>query len=211
MEAICRLKGASLKLFMVGASPYARKVMVFAAERGLYDRIEPVIANPHQRPAALVDANPLSKVPTLVADDGSVHIDSLAICLYLDTLGDEPPLVPPTGPDRWAVLQQHALAHGIIDCSVIRRMEGQLAAEPDRVAWMQRQFLTAGRVLDRFEDTIAMIASAVALDTITLACALSYLDFRFPADNWRKNRPKLAAWQDEFERRPSMQQTQFPG
>jgi glutathione S-transferase len=194
---------------MVGASPYARKVLVVAAERGLHDRIETVITNPHERPAILVEANPLSKVPTLVADDGSVHIDSLAICCYLDTLGTRPPLVPLDGPDRWPVLQRHALAHGVMDCSVIRRVEGLMAPEPDRVAWMERQFLTTGRALDRFESTIATFADTVAVDTVTLACALSYLDFRFPQDGWRENRPRLAAWHAEFEKRPSMKLTEF--
>jgi glutathione S-transferase len=194
---------------MVGASPYARKVLALAAERGIHDRIEPVTANPHIRPEPLVAANPLSKVPTLVADDGAVHIDSFAICLYLDTLGDAPPLMPLDGPTRWPVTQRHALAHGVMDCSVIRRMETQLAPEPDRLAWLARQVATTGRALDRFEATLCDYAGTVALDTITLACALSYLDFRFPGDNWREGRPNLAAWHAEFEQRPSMQKTQF--
>jgi glutathione S-transferase len=199
-----------VKLFMVGASPYARKVLVLASERGLRDRIEPVIANPHERPPELVAANPLSKVPTLVADDGSIHIDSLAICLYLDTLGDRPPLALVDGPERWPILQRHALANGVLDCSVSRRMESQLTPVPDRLAWMERQATTSARALDRFEETATEIQDRVALDTITLACALSYLDFRFPADNWRGGRPQLEAWHAEFETRPSMQATRFP-
>lgn len=198
-----------MKLFMVGASPYARKVRVVAAECGLHDEIEPIIENPHMRAAALVRANPLSKVPTLIADDGFVHIDSFAICAYLDMLGGGPRLVPLDGPDRWHVMHRHALAHGAMDCSVIRRMEGQLAAEPDRAAWMERQLLTTGRVLDRFEETLGDFADSVAVDTITLACALSYLDFRFPGDDWRADRPRLTAWHAEFEERPSMQMTRF--
>jgi glutathione S-transferase len=198
-----------LKLFMVGASPYARKVLVFAAERGLHDRIEPVIANPHERPAALVAANPLSKVPTLVDDDGSVHIDSLAICFYLDTLGDAAPLASLDGPDRWPVLQRHALAHGIMDCSVTRRMESLRAPEPDRLAWMERQLRTTERVLDSFEATAGSLGEGARLDTIALACALSYLDFRFADDDWRHGRPGLSGWHARFAERPSMQLTRF--
>jgi len=198
-----------VKLFMVGASPYARKVLVLAAERGLREQIETIIANPHERPAVLVDANPLSKVPTLVADDESIHIDSLAICLYLDTLGAHLPLIPLDGPDRWPIMQRHALAQGVMDCAVIRRVESLMAPEPDRLAWMERQYLTTIRVLDRFEATITTLGDHVAVDTLTLACALSYLDFRFPQDRWRTDRPQLAAWHGEFEQRPSMELTQF--
>ena len=199
-----------MKLFMVGASPYARKVLVFATERGLRDRIEPVIANPHERPPELVEANPLSKVPTLIADDGSVHVDSLAICFYLDTLGDAPPLALLEGPDRWPVMQGHAFANGIMDAAVTRRMESLRAAEPDRLAWMERQHKTITRVLDRFEAT-DRLSDEPRLDTITLACALSYLDFRFADDPWRHGRPLLADWHARFEERPSMQQSRFTG
>jgi glutathione S-transferase len=200
-----------VKLFMVGASPYARKVLVLAAERGLLDKIEPVIANPHQRPVELVAANPLSKVPTLIDDGGSAHIDSLAICFYLDTLGEKPALAPLEGPNRWPVMQRHALGHGIMDCSVTRRMESLRAPEPDRIAWMERQRQTTHRALDRFEAMVDTFIDNVELDTITLACALSYLDFRFPADRWRTDRLRLAEWHARFEQRPSMQLTQFTG
>ena len=203
------LEGGSVKLYMVGASPYARKVLVLAAERGLVDQIETIIANPHERPENLVEANPLSKVPTLIADDGSTHIDSLAIGLYLDTLSALPPLIPLDGPHRWPIMQRHALAHGVMDCAVIRRVESLMAPEPDRLAWMQRQYLTICRVLDRFEATIVVLGDHVAVDTLTLSCALSYLDFRFPQDEWRTPRPQLAVWQSEFEKRQSMQMTQF--
>jgi len=198
-----------VKLFMVRASPYARKVLVLAAERGLRDQIETIIANPHECPVTLVDINPLSKVPTLIADDNSIHIDSLAICLYLDTLGTHSPLIPLDGPDRWPIMQRHALAHGVMDCAVIRRVESLMAPEPDRLAWMERQYRTTVRVLDRFEAIITTLGDHVAVDTLTLACALSYLDFRFPQDQWRTNRPQLATWHGEFEQRPSMQLSQF--
>src|SRR5918997_5331843 len=170
--------GVGMKLFMVWASPYARKVRVAAAERGLHDRLELVVANPHERPPELVAANPLSKVPTLIADDGSVHADSFAICLYLDSLGDRTPLVPFDGPDTWPVLQRHALAHGIMDCSVTRRMESLRASEPDRNAWMDRQLQTTRRALDRLETTVDALGAGASLDAVTLACELSYLDFR---------------------------------
>ncbi len=48
---------------MNDASPFARKVRVAAAERGLDRGIELVRLNPHERGAELVAANPLSKVP----------------------------------------------------------------------------------------------------------------------------------------------------
>jgi glutathione S-transferase len=198
-----------LQLLMVGASPYARKVLAVAVERGIRDRIDVVIENPHVRPPALVAANPLSKVPTLISENGTAHVDSFAICAFLDTMGDAPPLLPLSGVERWSVLQRHALANGIMDCSVARRVEGLLPAERDRQAGMDRQRATTARVLDRFEQDLDKFADSIALDTITLACGLSYLDFRFPEDDWRAGRPALTAWHAGFEQRPCMAQTTY--
>jgi len=47
----------------------------------------------------------------------------------------------------------------------------------------------------------------VDLGSITTACALGYLDFRFPDLDWRKRAPGLGAWYAEFAKRPSMQKT----
>lgn len=198
-----------MKLFMAGASPYARKVRVFAAERGLADRLEPIPVNPHERPTALVEANPLSKVPTLIDDDGFVHVDSLAICLYLDTLGELPPLVPLNGPERWAVIQRHMLANGVMECSVARRMDSLLPGETARQGVMDKQAETTRRVLDRCEAMIDAFGTSAGLDTTALACALGYLDFRFPDEGWRNGRPRLAAWHEEFERRPALSSAPF--
>jgi glutathione S-transferase len=199
-----------MRLYLSEASPFARKVLFAAIERGLDDRIERVIMNPHDRAPVLVGANPLSKVPTLVDDDGSAHCDSLAICIYLDTLGNAPPMVPLIGAYGRAVLQRHVQANGLLDASVTRRMESLRSPVQDRVDWMERQRQTSQRVLDAFEATIGDFGGVVAIDTITLACGLAYLDFRFPDDGWRATRPRLAAWLTSFEKHPGMAQTRYP-
>lgn len=199
-----------MRLYMSDASPFARKVRVAAIERGLDDRIERVLMNPHDRAPELVGANPLSKVPTLVADDGTAHCDSLAICIYLDTLGNAPPLVPLGGAWGLTVLQRHVLANGLLDASVTRRMESLRSAVPDRLAWMERQKQTGQRAMDWFEQRIGDFGHTTSIDTITLACGLAYLDFRFPDDEWRVGRPNLVAWLADFETRSAMVATQFP-
>jgi glutathione S-transferase len=54
-------------------SPYVRKVMVCAHELGLVDKIRTVrsVAAMLKPNAALMEDNPLSKIPTLVLEDGS--------------------------------------------------------------------------------------------------------------------------------------------
>jgi glutathione S-transferase len=38
----------------------------------------------------------------------------------------------------------------------------------------------------------------VDIGSVTVACALGYLDFRFASDAWRSSHPKLAAWYEGF-------------
>lgn len=200
-----------MKLFMSTASPFVRKVLLAASERGLFERIEQVRTNPHERASDLVEANPLSKVPTLITDDGTAHCDSLAICIYLDTLGDAPPLLPLDGSDGFAILRRHSWATGAIEALVTCRMESLRPQEAERTAVVARQKATFGRVLDRFEALLPEIEDSATLDVLTLACALTYSDFRFPEDEWRTLRPGLSGWLDRFSSRRSMQLTELQG
>ena len=61
-----------MKLFHSPTSPYVRKVMVTAIEKGLDGQIEkmPTSASPIKREGALPTKNPLAKVPCLITDDG---------------------------------------------------------------------------------------------------------------------------------------------
>jgi glutathione S-transferase len=194
---------------MATASPFVRKVRLAAAERGLLDQLENVHTNPHERDADLVAANPLSRVPTLVTDDGQVHCDSLAICLFLDTIGDYPPLLPPASDDRSAMFLRHAWADGATEALVGCRVESLKPEEAARTATIERYKATVGRVFDQFEAIADEIANTLSIDTLALAAVLTYSDFRFAEDDWRAGRPKLAAWLKEFSQRPSMRLTEL--
>ena len=76
-----------MKLAYSPASPYVRKVNACAIARGIDGQIERwkvATTDP-----ALVAFNPLSKVPTLILDDGTMLYDSPVICEYLDSDGSE--------------------------------------------------------------------------------------------------------------------------
>ena len=99
-----------MKLFISLMSPYARKVRMVVIEKGLADQVEMVESAPYDKPEILLAANPLSKVPALVRDDGPSLFDSPVICEYLDSLSAQNPLLPAAGEERWAVLRLLALA-----------------------------------------------------------------------------------------------------
>ena len=104
-----------MKLIASLTSPYARKIRIAIAEKGLTCALEVDIP---WLPETNVPAyNPLGKVPALVADDGEVWYDSPVISLYLETLGG-PPLMPVDRIANLPVRQTEALADGITDAAV---------------------------------------------------------------------------------------------
>ena len=194
-----------MKLFYSPASPYVRKVTVCAAIRGLDGRIERLPTNPHVSPEALLAANPLSKVPCLVTDDGLALYDSPVICEYLDGLGDAAPLFPAAGPARIKAVLLQALADGILDAAVGRRGQQALPQDEGRQAFDARQKAAVTRALAEAEK--APPAGLTDIGAVTLGCALGYLDFRFAAEPWREAHPKLAAWFAEVSKHPALAAT----
>ena len=199
-----------MKLHHAHASPFARKVMACAILRGIEGRIEIVVTDPHASPDALLQDNPLSKVPTLVTDDGRPVFDSRVICEYLDTVGDAPPLFPPTGSlARLSAQIRHALADGIMDAAVARRMRFGKRMDDTRLAYIARLKAAVERGLAAMEADPPQGLSDIG--DIATACALGYLDFRFADEPWRAGHPRLADWFAEVSRMPALARTAPPG
>ena len=204
-----------MKLLATTTSPYARKVLMAARERGLIDQITLVLTEVASE--ALAKENPLNKVPALVLDDGTPLYDSPVICEYLDQLGSAPPLFPPVGPARWQALKQQALADGICDAAVLRMQEGRRPAElrwPDWIARQTRKIVQGLDELERDKATppqvptvSAALAGSTTIGDLSVLSALGYLDFRFPEDDWRAKRPQLAAWYARVSDRDSFRAT----
>lgn len=197
-----------MKLYYSATSPYVRKVYVFAIEAGLDDRVENITTNPWVADASLLADNPLSKVPTLILDDGTVLYDSPVICEYLDSLNTGQKLIPLAGMERWMALRLQALGDGILDAAVMRFLERKRPEVQQSSDWDATQFSAIQRALVYLENNIDDWIKVLTIGQITLGCALGYLDFRFSSDGWRDNQPLLAKWYSSFAERTSMQITQ---
>jgi glutathione S-transferase len=191
-----------LKLCFSPTSPYVRKVMACAITRGIDERIERVTTNANGSPPEFVAINPLSKVPALVTDDGVALFDSPVICEYLDSIGDTLPMFPDRGAARWRALKFQAMGDGILDASVPRRGEMMKPQDEGRIGWIARQKAAVDRTLDALETDPPH--QRVDIGSITVACALGYLDFRFAAEPWREGRRGLAAWYEAFAKNPGI-------
>jgi glutathione S-transferase len=194
-----------VKLSNVSTSPFVRKVRACAITRGIDQKIELVPTNLAAASPEFMAINPLGKVPALVTDDGVALFDSPVICEYLDSVGEALPMFPPHGASRWRALKLQAMGDGILDASVPRRGEMMKPQDEGRIAWIARQKAAVDRTLDALEADLPH--RHVDIGSITVACALGYLDFRFSAQPWRDRRPKLAAWYTAFAQNPGIART----
>lgn len=197
-----------MRLFYSTTSPYARKVRVTAIEKGLAERIECQPVNPYADNAELISFNPLSRVPTLVLNDGTVLYDSPVICEWLDGQAPAPRLLPAGNPAaRFDLLRRVALADGMLDDAVAIVMESRRPAKQQSPEVTQARTTSLLRCVDLLESEVGALRGPIDLGQIAVGCALGYLDFRLPQIDWREGRPDIKAWLDSFGERPSMQRT----
>ena len=193
-------------------SPFARKVLVFALECGLGERIEVAHfeTSPTNRNAAVFAANPLGKVPVLILPDGMTLYDSMAICDYLDRLHRSRKLIPHKAPKRWHALRLHALAQGMCDAGVLYRWETD--RRPEGLRYPPLADGQKAKLIETFDhlETALDPKTPVTIGHIALATGLDWIAFRELID-FKTGRPTLRKWYEDFCARESMVKTRFSG
>ncbi len=207
-----------MKLIGSLTSPYVRKVRIVMAEKKLdYQLVlEDVWSND-----AILKMNPLGKVPCLVMEGqdsitGAVF-DSRVIVEYVDTLSPVGKLIPERGRERTEVRTWEALADGLIDASILSRLEqtwGGRTPEQRSPAWIERQMGKVYAALRAMGQGLGEKAwcsgNHFSLADISVGCALGYLDLRFPSIDWRGDHPNLARLYEKLGTRQSFIDTVPP-
>ena len=195
-----------LTLYWAPTSPFARLVMAAAHELGVAGRLRLVEATVENIVDVVSPANPLAQIPTLDLGNGMILYDSAVIVAWLDTQFGETLDSPlgGAGDDRWRIATRTAAATGLMDAAVAGR---HLSLQPESQrpdSLIERLRDRRARVLTHLAETAAPAGAPVTTDAIAAGCALGYLDFRYPEEDWRGGRPALASWYDAFGRRPAM-------
>ncbi|PHQ66802.1 MAG: glutathione S-transferase [Robiginitomaculum sp.] len=193
-----------MKLIHSPTSPYSRKCRILILEKGL--DVEDVTTTPFDDDDVLHKANPLGKVPALVAPETTLY-DSPVICEYLDAL--EKPWLP-RGASAWRQKTLHALGDGIIDAVLAFRMERIRPQEQWWDFWAERQENATVRALQHLETITDELGDPWEYGNLSIACALGYVDLRASDMQWRDHMPKLAKWLETFEKLDSWVQTAPP-
>ena len=112
-----------MELYSIDWSPWVRKVRIAAIERGIESSINLITANIGFEDKTLkrfidnkiTKVNPSGRVPTLITDDGQSIYDSTVIVHYLDSIGNETPIIPEENRKKINCLKINALVDEIID------------------------------------------------------------------------------------------------
>jgi glutathione S-transferase len=156
------------------------------------------------------ESNPLGKVPCLVMEGAEALFDSRVIVEYLDTLSPVGKLIPASGRERAEVKTWEALADGLLDASILARLEatwtGRTEAQRSQ-AWTDRQMGKIDAALISMSrglgDKPYCSGNHLSLADIAVGCAVGYLDFRFPKIDWRSAHPNLVRLHEKLMLRPS--------
>jgi glutathione S-transferase len=201
-----------MKLIGATSSPYVRKVRIVMAEKKL--DYEFVTEDVWAADSTIGQSNPLGKVPCLVMEGGEALFDSRVIVEYLDTLSPVGKLIPVVGRERAEVKTWEALADGVLDASILARLEANWAGRNKAQrsqAWIDRQLSKVHASLKAMSQGLGekpfCAGIYLSLADVAIGCALGYLDFRFPEIEWRGDYPNLAKLHEKLSQRQSFADT----
>jgi glutathione S-transferase len=199
-----------MKLLASLASPYTRKVRIVLAEKRIDCEVE--LADVSRDDNAVINFNPLGKIPTLVLDDGTALYDSRVIVEFLDNVSPISRLIPEDNRERVAVRRWEALADGVLDAGVLVRQEQARAKKEQSAAWIEKQLGKLNRGLAEIAGELAerpwCHGDRYTLADIAVGCCLGWLEFRKPGGvDWRAHYSNLARHHDKLSDRPAFADT----
>ena len=192
------------KLISATPSPFARKVRIALAEKGL--PFELLTEVPWDRTTITPHHNPLEKLPILLLPDGSSVYDSSHILQYLELKHPQPPLLPDDVDGKLAALKLEVLCDGVCDAVVLSLFEGMRpgGGSPEWLARQRRKIEGGMAEMARLVDARPWaVGDRFGLGDIAVGTAAGYLSVRFQELPWRTLHPGLAVFVDRLEQRPS--------
>lgn len=197
-----------MKLLGTPTSPYVRKVRLMLLEKNI---AHDYLIDPPREPGSLVArVNPLGRIPALVLDDETCVFDSPVIAEYVDSLNDNPILIPRDNAlARMRVKRWEALADGIMDSALAVRNERIRPEEKQEAGNIALHNNAISRALDFASVSLGNDAwvngREISLGDLALFSTLVYLDLRQPERDWRSPHPNLASLFNQIAARPSAQ------
>ena len=206
-----------MKLYDFSRAPNARRVRMFAAEKGIDLEIIPVDLNiGEQMHEGFQGINPRLQVPAMVLDDGTLITESVAICRYLDELYRDPPLfgIGAVGKAKVEMWHRRAELEGLqptadavrnsVDFFKNRALSG--AVDFEQIPALAERGLRRIDLFHELLDAQLMQCSFLAGEVFSIAdiAALIAIDFgKIVKKRVGDATPSLNRWYQEVSARPS--------
>ena len=194
------------KLISATPSPYARKVRIALAEKGL--PFELLTEVPWDSTTSTPRYNPLEKLPVLLLPDGASVYESSYILQYLELKHPQPPLLPEGIDGKLAARKLEVLCDGVCDAVVLSLFEKK-RVDGGSPEWLARQRRKIDGGVAEMANIVGLrqwaTGNSFSLGDIAVGTAVGYLSVRFQELPWRTLYPGLALLSDRLEQRPSFQ------
>lgn len=198
------------RLISATPSPYARKVRIQLAEKGI--PFELITEVPWNSDTQTPRFNPLEKLPVLICPDGSSVFESRYINEWIELKHPTPPLVPTDTDGILAVKRFEVIADGACDALVLMFFENTRDEASRSAPWYDRQQRKLDGALREIERVLAdhtyCHGERFSMADIAIGTFLRYLTVRWPSNPWRAQYPTLAVYSDRLESRLSFAATQ---
>ena len=193
-----------LKLISATPSPYARKVRIALAEKGL--PFELLTEVPWDDTTSTPKYNPLEKLPVLLLPDGGSVYESSYILQYLELKYPQPPLLPDDIDGKLAARKLEVLCDGVCDAVVLTLFEKMRAGggSPEWLARQRRKIEGGVKEMARLVGSRTWaVGDCFGLGDVAVGTAVGYLSVRFQEMPWRTLYPDLSLLSDRLEQRSS--------
>lgn len=181
-----------MKLYDAEWAPSPRRVRIFLAEKGVeVERHKLDLRSREQLSADFLHRNPCATVPCLELDDGTVIHEAASICLYLEQIHPEPPLLGVDARDKAMVdmwnrrIEQEGL-HAVMEAfrNAHPAFENRALTGPHNYAQIpelaERGRKRAGHFLTMLDERLGA-STHVAGETFTVADITTLVGLDFAA------------------------------
>jgi glutathione S-transferase len=200
-------------LYGSSLSPYARKVLAFAGEKGVELELRPTGSAPGQPSEEFIEASPFRKMPAFRDGDYTLA-DSSAIVHYLEAKYPDPPLIPADPALRGKTIWYEEFADTIL-VSCGSKIFFNLIVAPrflgkpgDEEAARQAELNDLPPILDYLEKVAPDAGGYLVGDRLTLAdiaVASPFANFRHTRTRVDPERyPRATAYVERILARPSL-------
>ena len=193
------------RLLSATPSPYARKVRIALAEKGI--PFELLTEVPWDSTTSTPQHNPLEKLPVLLCEDGTSVYESRFILEWLELKHPSPRLTPADMDGLIAVKRFEVLADGVCDAAVLLFWERSREPEKRSAEWAARQQRKVEGGLRELSRLLGngryCVGDSFTLADVSVGSLLRWLEIRAQDIPWRREYPNLAALSDRLEERAS--------